>query len=58
MAKFTYDTVKSQVDPPKTEAPGNGLAPTKEKINYKNLGHMKQDDQLAALRKAGYLKRG
>lgn len=50
--------VKPQVEPPKTETPGSGAAPTKEKINYKNLGHMKQGDQLAALRKAGYFKRG
>lgn len=49
---------KPQVEPPRTETPGNGVAPTKEKINYKNLGHLKQSDQLAALRKAGFLKRG
>ncbi|MGL6016662.1 MAG: hypothetical protein ACRCZU_11405 [Selenomonadaceae bacterium] len=50
--------VKPQVEPPVTEAPGTGIAPTKERVNYKNLGQLKQSDQLAALRRAGYFKRG
>ena len=50
--------VKPTVEPPRTESPGNGIAPTKEKIDYKSLGHLKQSDQLATLRKAGLLKRG
>ncbi len=49
---------KPQVEPPKTEAPGNGVAPTKERINYEKLGSLKQSDQLAVLRKAGFFKRG
>lgn len=49
---------KPQVEPPKTETPGNSVTPPRERINYEKLGHLKQSDQLNALRKAGYLKRG
>ena len=50
--------MKPQVDPPKTETPGNSVTPPRERINYEKLGHLKQSDQLNALRKAGYFKRG
>jgi hypothetical protein len=49
---------KETVIPPKTEAPGSSVEPPRTRLDYKKVGHMKQSDQLATLRKAGILKRG
>lgn len=43
--------------PPKTEAPGNSIQPPKVRMDYRKLGHMKQSDQIKALKEAGFFKR-
>ncbi len=48
--------VKPKPEPPKTEQPGTGKAVDNNyKLDYSKLGHAKPQDQLAMLKKAGYL---
>ena len=52
----TTASAVSKPEPPKTETPGQSSSrQSKPNLDYSKLGHMNQQQQLAALRKTGYI---